>query len=96
MLKLKLLEYLLQKTFIKSSISIETFYYTYTKIREKQNKPVYRINIYDVDRTYQYTLNSYIFNYENNIYIVKMIVKFYKSDFEYFNKWRNYNEDRKR
>lgn len=95
MLKLKLLEYLLQKTFIKSSISIETFYYTYTKISEKQIKPVYRINIYDKNRTYQYTLNSYTFNYENNIYIVKMIVKFYKSDFEYFNKWRNKNEENK-
>ena len=94
MIKLKLLEYLLQKTFIKSSISIETFYYTYTKISEKQIKPVYRINIYDKNRTYQYTLNSYTFNYENNIYIVKMIIKFYKSDFEYFNKWRNKNEEK--
>lgn len=88
MLKLKLLEYLLQKTFIKSSISIETFYYIYKKNSEKQTKPVYRINIYDKNRTYQYTLTSYIFNYENNIYIVKMIVKFYKSDFEYYNKKR--------
>lgn len=95
MLKLKLLEYLLQKTFHNSTISIETFYYTYTKIREKQNKSFYRINIYDKNRTYQYTLNSYTFNYENNIYIVKMIVKFYKSDFEYFNKWRNKNEENK-
>ena len=89
MVKLKLLEYLLQKTFHKFTISIDTFYYTYTKISEKQIKPVYRINIYDKNRTYQYTLNSYIFNYKNNIDIVKMIIKFYKSDFEYFNKWRN-------
>lgn len=96
MLKLKLLEYLLQKTFIKSSISIEKTYNCYTKIKERQITPIYRINIYDKNRTYQYTINSVIFDYKNNIDIVKMIVKFYKSDFEYFNKWRNYNEDRKR
>lgn len=91
MLKLRLLEYLLQRTFYNSTISIETFYYTYTKISEKQIKPVYRINIYYNNRTYQYTLDSYKFNYENNTYIVKMIVKYYVNEFFYNNTRRNKN-----